>query len=250
MADYTDEDWEEIACKWRQAAGMADAVRLDAPEFVRWVKRAGYVKDYVCVPDQQLPTCEGKYDPDQEILFYRRSIWIAGERRDPHATWTLVHEGCHAILGHKEVRLRADASSKNLPSRRTRPDEIAANRLSASILAPFEKAEFKPGMSVDDIRQKFGLSTEAATKRLEEYGRIFRRKSGILRELPPGVTDFLLHQKRKGHRVTSIRDIEPLSPPSDKQYDGDPCPCCNEFALVREGLSRKCQNCGAKTGDD
>ena len=78
MVGHTDEEWEEIARRWRQAADMADAVRLDAPEFVRWLKRASYIKDYVCLPDQRLPTGKGKYDPDQEILFYRRGTWDAG----------------------------------------------------------------------------------------------------------------------------------------------------------------------------
>jgi Zn-dependent peptidase ImmA (M78 family) len=250
MVGHTDEEWEEIGRRWRQAAEMADAVRLDAPEFVRWLKRAGYIKDYVCLPDQRLPASKGKYDPDQGILFYRQSTWDAGEKRDPHAIWTLVHEGCHAILAHKEVRFRADVLNKNRFSWRTGQDEVAVNRLTASILAPFDKAEFKPGMNADDIQQKFGLSKEAATKRLEEYERMFRRKSGIHRKLPPGVTDFLLQQKRKGHRVTSLGDIEALSPRPDERYDGDPCPCCNQFALVREGLSRKCRNCGARAGDD
>ena len=249
MADYTDEELEEIAHAWRKAAGVID-LRIDAPSLFAG-SSVRIHKDYVCVPDHELPSAKGKFDPDQGIIFYRQSIWDAGEKRDPHATWTLVHEGCHAILGHKEVRFRADVLSNYWnTSRRTGQDEIATNRLTAAVLAPFEKAEYTLGMNADDIQQKFGLSREAATKRLKEYERMFRRKSGTRRELPPGVTDFLLHQKRKGHHVTSISDIEASSPRSDKHYDGDPCPCCNEFALVREGLSRKCQNCGARTGDD
>jgi Zn-dependent peptidase ImmA (M78 family) len=250
MVDFTDDEWEEIARRWRQAASMADAVLMDAPAFVRWLKRQGYIKDYVCVPDEQLPTSEGKYDPDKGIIFYRLSIWNAGEKGDPHARWTLIHEASHVILRHKEVRFRANASINNRLSRRTGQDEIAVNRLTASILAPFEKAEYKPDMTVEEIQEKFGLSRQAATKRLAEYARMFRQKSGIRRELPPTVTDFLLHQKRKGHRVTSIGDIEAFSPRSDERCEGDLCPCCNEFALVREGLSRKCRNCGARAGDD
>jgi Zn-dependent peptidase ImmA (M78 family) len=250
MVDFTDDEWEEIGQRWRQAASMGDAALLDAPAFVKWMKREGYIKDYVCVPDEQLSTSEGKYDPDKGIIFYPQSVWNAGEKGDPHARWTLIHEASHAILGHKEVRFRANALSKNRLSRRTGQDEVTVNRLTASILAPFEKAEYKPGMNIDEIQQKFGLSGQAATKRLEEYKRLFRRKSGIHRELPPGVTDFLLHQKRKGHRVTSIGDIKTLSPRSDERYDGDPCPCCNQFALVREGLSQKCRNCGTRAGDD
>src|SRR5262245_35474542 len=143
MSDYTDEEYEEVARRWRQAAGMADAIRLDAPEFVRWLKRAGYVKDYVCVSDQQLPTDKGKYDPDKRILFYRQSIWEAAEKGDPHARWTLIHEGCHAMLGHTEVRFRG---ATNRHSRRTRKDEIATDHLTACVLAPFEKAQYRPGM--------------------------------------------------------------------------------------------------------
>jgi hypothetical protein len=41
MVGYTDEEWEEIARRWRQAADMDDAIPLDAPEFVRWLKHAG-----------------------------------------------------------------------------------------------------------------------------------------------------------------------------------------------------------------
>jgi hypothetical protein len=128
MADLTDDQWEEIARRWRRAAGMDDALRLDAAEFVRWLKREGYIKDYVCVPDEKLPTSEGKYDPDKRTIFYRQSIWNAGERSDPHAMWTLIHEACHFILGHKEVRFRANAFSKNRLSRRTTEDEIAVMR--------------------------------------------------------------------------------------------------------------------------
>src|SRR5882724_9545823 len=109
MTEYTDEEWEEIGWKWRQAAQMDNLPRLNAPDFIRWLKHAGYIKDYVCVPDHDLAQSEGKFDPDKEIVFYRASAWRAAEDGQPHAIWTLVHEGCHAILGHKEIRLRADA---------------------------------------------------------------------------------------------------------------------------------------------
>jgi hypothetical protein len=42
MATYTDEEWEEIGSKWREAAGIADILRVDPLGFVRWMKRAGY----------------------------------------------------------------------------------------------------------------------------------------------------------------------------------------------------------------
>ncbi len=93
MSSYSDEQWEAIASAWRKAANQNEAVRLNAPEFVRWLKREGYIKDYICVPDLDLPGAEGKFDPDAHLVFYRQSTWHAAEQGDPHATWTLVHEG-------------------------------------------------------------------------------------------------------------------------------------------------------------
>jgi hypothetical protein len=52
MAQHTDEEWEEIAREWRRAANMDSAIRLDPPAFVRWLKHAGYIKDYVVVREE------------------------------------------------------------------------------------------------------------------------------------------------------------------------------------------------------
>ena len=250
MTDYSDEEWEEIGRKWRRAASGDDAVRLDAPKFVRWLKHAGYIKDYVCLPDHELQAAEGKHDPDQRLVFYRQSIWNDAERGDPHATWTLIHESSHVLRNHKETRYRSDAWSRNRFSRRADHDEFEANRLTACILAPFHKADFRLGLTVDELRSRFGLSRQAATKRLEEFERMFRRQNSLRRELPAGVSDFLAAQKRKGYQVTSLQNIVALSPRDIPTFEGDPCPCCGEFMLVRNGLCRNCQNCGARMGND
>jgi hypothetical protein len=249
MAQYTDEEWEKIGGEWRRAASVDDTIRLNAPFFVRWLKQAGHIDDYVCVPDADLPS-EGKYEPNERKLYYRDSSWRGALRGNPHHIWTLVHEGCHAILKHKETRLRAAPSARQFASREVNLDETDTDRLTASILAPFDKADFKPGMSVDDIQERFGLSRPAAIRRLEEFERIFRRKHGIPRQLPAGVIDFLAEQKRKGFPVTSLDNVRPLIPIPQRQYEGDPCPSCKEFTLVRSGLSMKCDRCGARTGED
>jgi hypothetical protein len=246
MVDYTDEEWDHIAREWRKAAGM-DNARLNAPAFVRWLKHSGYIRDYVCVPDAELPGAEGKYEPDEGRIYYRNSTWQGALNERPHDVWTLVHEGCHAILRHKETRLRA---SNQLSSKRSGRDEVDTNRLTASILAPFEHADFEPGMSTDYIARKFGLSRPAAEKRLEEFGRMYRKKHGLRRELPPGIYDFLAAQKRKGFKITSISDASLLPPDFNCRYEGEPCPCCKEFRLIRVGLHMTCDNCQARTGED
>jgi len=247
MTDYTDEEWEEIARRWRDAAGQGDAVLFDPPAFIRWLKQAGHIKDYVCVPDADLSS-EGKYEPDEGRIYFRKSTWEGALAGDPHHNWTLTHEGSHAILRHKETRLRAPA--KQFSSRRTGRDESDTNRLTASLMAPFNKADVTPETSVEGIQERFGLSRLAATKRLEEFRRMFRKKNGTPRPLPAGVVDFLAAQKRKGYPVTSLDNVKAPVPQPQKQYEGDPCPTCNEFALVRTGLRMICDKCGTRTGDD
>jgi hypothetical protein len=246
MVDYTDEEWEEIGRTWRQASQMDEAIRFNAPAFVRWLKQAGYIKDYVCVADADLSS-EGKYEPDEGKIYFRNSTWNGALKGNPHHIWTLVHEGTHAILRHKETRLRTSPSARQFESRQVSHDEASANRLTASIIAPFHRADFKPAMSIEDVQERFGLSP---TKRLEELNRMFRRKHGISRPLPAGVIDFLAAQKRKGYPVTSLDNVQGLAPSPQKQYEGDPCPWCKNFSLVRCGLLRKCDTCGARTGED
>jgi len=249
MSQYTDEEWEEIGREWRRAANADDAIRLDAPSFIRWMKHAGYIKDYVCVPDADLPS-EGKYEPDEGRLYYRNTSWRGALRGNPHDIWTLIHEGCHAILRHRETRLRAAPSARKFETRGVTRDETDTDRLAATILAPFHKADFKPGMSANDIEERFGLSNRAAKWRLEEFERLYRRKHGIPRPLPAGVIDFLAEQKRKGYPVTSLDNVRAFIPSPLKQYEGDACPSCKKFMLVRSGLSMKCDCCGTTTGDD
>ena len=250
MASYSEEEWESIAAQWRKAAGMSDVVRLDAPTFIQWLKHGGYIKDYVCVPAADLPKDEGKYEPDEGIIYYRQTTWRGAGEGNPHDVWTLIHEGSHAILKHKETRFRAANINKRMYSRRTGRDEAEANHLTASILAPFDKADFKPGITADAIAARFGLSREAAGRRLKEFERIYRRRNGIPRPLPPGVVYFLQSQKCKGFPITNIGD-SPLTPiDTNKRYEGEACPSCGEFKLVRTGLCMTCEACLAITGED
>lgn len=251
MSRFTDEQWEEIASVWRKAAGQDDRIRFDAPEFVRWLKREGHIKDYICVPDRDSPHAKGKFDPKLNTVFYRQSTWDNAEHGDPHSIWTLIHETCHAIFKHHEVRYRATAPSRILSSAKASPDEFESNRLTACILAPFDKADFRQGMTVDNIMKRFGLSQDAAVRRLKEFERLYRHRHGIRRPLPPGIVDFLTMQERKGYRVTSLtNEHRLLFPVSRPAYEGDPCPSCGALALIRVGVSRRCEQCGARLGDD
>jgi Zn-dependent peptidase ImmA (M78 family) len=250
MTDTDDEVWEKLANAWREAAGQSGSARLNPIGFVRWLKQTGVIKDYVRVPDGALPTAKGEYNPDEGIIYYRESTWSGAEHQDPHDEWSLIHETTHAILKHKEIRYRALATARNYLSSSTNRDEAHANRLTASLIAPFDKADFKPGTTVNDLRRRFNLSHEAAKRRLEEFERIYRRRNGIRRPLPPGVVDFLEEQRRKGYKVTSLDGLGQLGPEPAKRYEGDPCPVCQKFRLLRNGIGVHCDNCGTRPGED
>jgi len=250
MANYSDEEWESIAAQWRKAAGMNDVARLDAPSFIRWLKHNSYIKDYVCVPIADLPTSEGKYEPDEGKIYFRQSTWQGAQKGNPHDIWTLMHEASHVILKHGETRLRAANINEKTRSRRAAQDEIDANRLTASIIAPFDKANFRLGTTADVIAAQFGLSYEAADRRVKEFERVYRRRNGIPRPLPSGVVDFLQAQKRKGYPITNLTNSLLLPVISNKRYEGEPCPSCGEFKMVRTGLCMRCDACTAATGED
>jgi Zn-dependent peptidase ImmA (M78 family) len=169
MSRFTDEEWEEIGRVWLRAAGQAELDRPDAIRFVKWLKQSGHIKDYVRVPNAELPKADGKFDPDSECIVYRQDIWDAAERGNPRAIWTIWHEASHAIQRHQQVRFRSSAASKARPSASAGKDEFEANRLAACLVAPFDKSGFHPGTTVDDLRRRFDLSQEAAEKRLAEF---------------------------------------------------------------------------------
>lgn len=250
MSDTDDESWEKLSNAWREAAGQNSSPRLDPIAFVCWLKQTGVIRDYVRVPDGALPRAGGKYDPDKGIIYYPESTWLGAEQGIPHDEWSLVHEATHAILEHKEIRFRALGTARHYLSRSTNRDEVHANRLTASLIAPFDKADFRPGMSLVEICSRFNLSKEAAKRRLEEFDRIYRRRNGIRRPLPLGVIDFLTEQKRKGYKVESLDGLENFAPNPTKRYEGDLCLVCHEFKLLRSGIGLHCDNCGARPGDD
>jgi hypothetical protein len=80
---------------------------------------------------------------------------------------------------------------------------------------------------------------------------MYRRLRGIQRPLPQGVIDFLTEAQRKGHKVTSLASVEFVPERFDlPRYEGELCPVCSNFSMVRYGPSMRCDLCGAVTGDD
>ena len=59
MASYSDEGFEQLAQAIRIELGIDDQIKVDPIYFLRRLKHAGYIRDYVRLPDSGLPGAEG-----------------------------------------------------------------------------------------------------------------------------------------------------------------------------------------------
>jgi len=255
MPYYTDENFEEIARFVRVEVGLDDQTQLDAIEFLRRLKRHGYIVDYVRVPDQSMLDAEAKYVPAERKIYVRESVYAKAEDWVDHDRFTIFHEAAHALLNHQNVRKRSFSAQATI-ERKIRSigrDETSANRLGAAIISPFHRTNFSLGTTAQELMQRFGLSSPAARVRLETLSRIYRLRHNIPRPLPAGVIDFLAKQRQAGHPVTSLTAADLASLRVRKPiYTGDACSVCAAFKMIRIGLHLKCdsESCGARTGDD
>ena len=219
------------------------------------MKRQGYIADYVRVPDAVMIDAEAKFKPDDRKIYIREGIWVAAEKNVERARFTIIHECAHAALNHQFERKRSlfGQAIAQMRVASIRRDEKQANKLAASVLSPFHRAEFSLATTVEQLMERFGLSAPAASIRAEEMAGIFRRRNKLPRPLPPGVVDFLAARRRDGHIVTSLPSAD-VAAMQVRQlvYTGDACPVCGGFKMIRTGTMMKCdfESCGAVTGDD
>lgn len=255
MASYSDEGFEQLAKTARNELGIDDLVKVDAIDFLRRLKHAGYIRDYVRLPDACLPDDQAKYNPGDKKIYIRESVYSGAANDNTQHRFTVFHEGAHALLGHQYERKRSFSAKakivKKVPS--IRRDEGDADKLAAAIMAPFDKANFTLETTPAAIANRFGLGPKASSIRCGEFAGIYRRANNLKRPLPKGVSDFLSEQRRRGYLVTSLppEEVAAMKPVQD-QYTGDACPnpSCGEFKMVRNGTAMRCAACGSATGDD
>ena len=254
MSNYSDEEYDQLAKVLRELLDVDAEIWLDVLDMLRRMKHNGYLRDYVCLPDCEIPDAEAKFVPDERTIYLRQSTYDSAERDEPHARFTVVHEISHCAFNHQYVRKRGitvGAFEKKVSS--ISRDEKQADKLAAALLAPSHKVQFTLETTSQQLTQRFGLSSEMADIRIEELAGLYRRRHNIRRDLPPGVVDFLIAKKREGFRVTSLPSADIVAMQARQpRYEGDACPNpnCRQFKMIRIGTHMKCDACGTKTGDD
>jgi Zn-dependent peptidase ImmA (M78 family) len=255
MPYYSDEEFEETAKIIRTNVELDEQIQLDAIEFLRRLKRYGYIVDYLRVPDHTMPDDEAKYIAAERRIYIKEGVYSGAENWMDHYRFTIIHECSHALLNHQFERKRSFSMQAAVEKRvaSIRHDETDADRLAAAIISPFHRANFTLDTTAQQLARRFGLSAAAASARHATLSRIYRRRYNLPRPLPAGVIDFLAKRQREGHAVTSLptEDVAALQV-RRPTYTGDSCPFCGAFKMIRVGLHLKCDSvdCGTRTGDD
>jgi len=254
MSSYSDEDYDHLARVLREALDLDREAWLDVLEMLRRMKHDGYLRDYICIPDHEMPDAEAKFDPNERVIYLRQSTCDTAKKGEPHARFTVVHEISHCAFNHQNIRKRGiavGAFEKKVPS--IGRDEKQADKLAAALLAPSHKVQYTLATTSRQLAERFGLSSKTADIRTEELAGIYRRRHNVRRELPPGVVDFLTAKRREGFKVTSLPSEDIVAMQMRRpRYEGDACPNpnCRQFKMIRIGTHMKCDACGTRTGDD
>jgi Zn-dependent peptidase ImmA (M78 family) len=135
---------ERAARDTRVRLGIDHQLRPDMITVIIKAKHIGLIKDYVRVPDADMPNDEARYDPFEKVLYVRESTFCAANATHQYsdserqrARFTIAHEIGHVALGHRHVRHRGmtTALAEGMV-RSIRNEEYEANKFAAAFLAP------------------------------------------------------------------------------------------------------------------
>ncbi|MGB6434962.1 MAG: ImmA/IrrE family metallo-endopeptidase [Bradyrhizobium sp.] len=252
-----DEDIELIAREARRVLGIEF---VPSPDMLTAVFKAVHlrlIKNYVRVPDADMPDDLAAFDPDNGLLSLQESTFVAANEvvscppERTRARFTIAHEFGHVFLGHKRTRHR-NVSGRPI-ERMAAPiirDERDADRFAGAFLAPAHLIENPLLLSARSIGDRFGLGSTASTIRLETLERMYRRAHNIPRPIPDSVYRFLEDAAKRGAKVVSVEAERKRRTTEAKArgYADKPCPECGNFTLVRNGTRMKCDTCGSTTG--
>jgi hypothetical protein len=144
MAGRSDDDIEAAARRLRLILGIDDQVRPDMITVIVKLKDHGMIKNYVRVPDSEMPDDEACFNSDERLLYIRESTFCAAnamytysETDRRRARFTLAHEIGHMALGHDGSHRRGATSAiaKEL-GRKVGRAEREAERFAAAFLVP------------------------------------------------------------------------------------------------------------------
>ena len=124
---------------------------------------AHYGVHYDVIEDHQMPHhhAEACCIPDQAMIYLPEKSVSAIDRGDPRVRFTVHHEIGHFVLGHT----KSYARSNHVPAAYI-DSEWQADRFAAEFLMPYDVIVAEQLRTPAQVRQRCGVSLEAASYRL------------------------------------------------------------------------------------
>ncbi len=196
MAKLDLEQSELFVRETRQALGIEHQKRPDGMTLIVKFKEAGWLADYLRVPDVELPDVEASWNYKTRVISLRESVFIGLHPRSPRAIMTLTEELMHCARGHKGIlnrSVKVKAYEVSVPKYRRM--ETEAKNLAAIFLCP---EYLVPDLfDVDLLVDQFGISNQAAIYRQDEIQKLRRIRNGAKRPIPKSVLEYLEEAKRR-----------------------------------------------------
>ena len=170
MPPRDDEDIERVPRQLRIKLGIDDQLRPDMITVIIKLKDQGIIKNYVRVPDHEMPDDEACFDSKDRLLYLRESTFCAANAMYTHseterrrARFTIAHEIGHIALGHQGLRHRGASRRKQ---KSTVESLIAANVMQSD-LSPILSPHIWPKngaqlYSPEELAERFDISISAA----------------------------------------------------------------------------------------
>ena len=205
LRHVTDDEIEQRVKVLRREIGVQNHLRPDMMTVIEKLTTSFRHFAYQQVPDSAMPDAEAHWDAGKGLLRMRESIVGAMQRGEPRARMAIANEIGHFAMQHAGVRTRSTASpTSGRPLLEAKKEESEARRFAAMFLAP--NYLLSSTDTVDDIVDRFGMSSEAAMIRKGEFDAFQRRASGQRRALPSIVVDYLKEAQRRGVKLRTDLD--------------------------------------------
>lgn len=203
-----------IAMKWREAAGIDTEHTFNIVAFVECVLAKKYSKNgsrlTIEFYDKEFPEDDPAFVTYEPLtLNVDRKIWSDAKEGDPYARYVIAHEIGHIVLHDKSELAFSKEGDRQLK---------------------FDDPEHSAEWQANTFAAYFLVSDKSARRAHDP------QVLAIVCNVDPRLAY---------SRFVNLRKRGPVQIDS---YDGDACPECANFTLVRNGTCLKCDTCGSTTG--
>jgi Zn-dependent peptidase ImmA (M78 family) len=169
--------WTRIAAltgDLRQALGLVDVKKFPIIEILERVIDQKLDLVRVEVEDEAvMGDMEAFADPAGQFIRFSERVYREAYQGKPRARWTVAHETGHFFLHARKPLARVTGKAAIEALRPFECPERQAHQFAAELLMP--RGLIRSTMSVEEICRDFGVSEEAATKRLRFVKSLVRK---------------------------------------------------------------------------